>query len=890
MQTIRIFLASSCELAEERKYLGDCIRKFSDEWTDENVRISLQIWEDYHPEYRGVRLQTEYDENLVKTADVVIGLFRDFCGMYTQEEIRIAKTCNPDNLHIFLLPPKVSNDKVIEFLGSEGLVPVQCADIDAVWVNVSVRLCNYIVNNIKTEDRSYASPVRSSNLYATLFPGMEHIGVELGEIVRSLSEVLYNQQIVDLHLHPFSNQPLIADSEHYIAFMKDVTNANAEAEFSYAFALNAANKSPHISPYITEGGNISQRSNVMDNLLKTTGAFPVDLKNLDFVKLNLLLYYYRQLNFLTVDFANSPFRYSGGDLYFGNRLIVRAESLSCNAKLKDKLAEYDDVCTKLIALSDNANLENTKILLNKRREGLLNNIMMMLSNLLTELMRKGAKANLSIDVTKPYDADVASHVFWENEECIENATKVIQDAINEQLQVLNDMQRRIDYLFSNVKTKEEAQELIGLVISRKRLVEKYRHRLAGNEVMMLEAKIDEVRVCDAFDLSELDGRTEDDIFGEVYSLADEYGLRSSNSEMARFNYANMLARTGALRDAIGLYAICVDNLSDLYKQTHQHASFLSRAYAHTIHAAYELGDDEIVVRYCNKYGDFVGHVAKADEMENILLQADYYLAILRIVPLSQVINMYPILNAAISLYDNLDQSYRLPITDDNYGLLYCYLPNVISTFFIDRYEDAPNRSQYEQKGLSYTDTTYTNASRLRLFNPEEGLRFMAMACHNRGYLHSKLKQFDNAITYLEEALMIREDQHRRLNNRDSLIELLETLVNLASAKLDWCKEHNRRTNHNPEPIARRAYYLAVEKLKKVTDEGPLTHYYKCVQVYASVLYEFGSKAKKQRALEMLKTCWEWNVTHPSNNYFPQFCGTAGRILAAEGFIETLNIE
>lgn len=87
MNTIKIFLASSCELAYERMIIGDKIRQADDEWRAKGVRLQLMVWEDYRPEFLGVRTQTEYDEYLVNESQIVIGLFKNRCGKYTQEEI-----------------------------------------------------------------------------------------------------------------------------------------------------------------------------------------------------------------------------------------------------------------------------------------------------------------------------------------------------------------------------------------------------------------------------------------------------------------------------------------------------------------------------------------------------------------------------------------------------------------------------------------------------------------------------------------------------------------------------------------------------------------------------------------------------------------------------------
>ena len=50
------------------------------------MRIVLNIWEDYEPEYTGERKQTQYNLDLVDRSQIVFGLFRSVCGKYSQEE------------------------------------------------------------------------------------------------------------------------------------------------------------------------------------------------------------------------------------------------------------------------------------------------------------------------------------------------------------------------------------------------------------------------------------------------------------------------------------------------------------------------------------------------------------------------------------------------------------------------------------------------------------------------------------------------------------------------------------------------------------------------------------------------------------------------------------
>ena len=119
MNTIKIFLASSCELAYERMIIGDKIRQADDKWRAKGVRLQLMVWEDYRPEFLGVRTQTEYDEYLVNESQIVIGLFKNRCGKYTQEEIVLAKRNNSENLHVFTLPADDGVNLVSDFLTKE---------------------------------------------------------------------------------------------------------------------------------------------------------------------------------------------------------------------------------------------------------------------------------------------------------------------------------------------------------------------------------------------------------------------------------------------------------------------------------------------------------------------------------------------------------------------------------------------------------------------------------------------------------------------------------------------------------------------------------------------------------------------------------------------------
>lgn len=90
MRTIKIFLASSEELAEERVRFGDFIRQLDDMYEVRDYRIKLYKWEDLPSGDNGKPKQDEYNEK-ISECDMFVGLFHTKAGPFTLEEYETAK-------------------------------------------------------------------------------------------------------------------------------------------------------------------------------------------------------------------------------------------------------------------------------------------------------------------------------------------------------------------------------------------------------------------------------------------------------------------------------------------------------------------------------------------------------------------------------------------------------------------------------------------------------------------------------------------------------------------------------------------------------------------------------------------------------------------------------
>ena len=87
--TIKIFLASSSELEEDRRDFEIFIGRKNKDWVAKGVFLRLVIWEDFFDAVSKTRLQDEYNK-AIRECDVFVLLFFTRVGQYTEEEFEAA--------------------------------------------------------------------------------------------------------------------------------------------------------------------------------------------------------------------------------------------------------------------------------------------------------------------------------------------------------------------------------------------------------------------------------------------------------------------------------------------------------------------------------------------------------------------------------------------------------------------------------------------------------------------------------------------------------------------------------------------------------------------------------------------------------------------------------
>lgn len=85
----QLFLASSTELAEDRREFRLFVDRRNNEWIDRGVFIELVVWEDFLDVMAQTRLQDEYNK-AIRDCDIFVMLFWTKVGQFTEEEFETA--------------------------------------------------------------------------------------------------------------------------------------------------------------------------------------------------------------------------------------------------------------------------------------------------------------------------------------------------------------------------------------------------------------------------------------------------------------------------------------------------------------------------------------------------------------------------------------------------------------------------------------------------------------------------------------------------------------------------------------------------------------------------------------------------------------------------------
>lgn len=119
---IKIFLASSFELKDDREQFEIFINRNNKEYIRKGIFLELVIWEDFLDAMSATRLQDEYNQ-AITNCDVFVSLFWKKVGQYTEEEFEKA----------FASFKKNKKPLIYTFFKEESILPSQAKQMQTVF-------------------------------------------------------------------------------------------------------------------------------------------------------------------------------------------------------------------------------------------------------------------------------------------------------------------------------------------------------------------------------------------------------------------------------------------------------------------------------------------------------------------------------------------------------------------------------------------------------------------------------------------------------------------------------------------------------------------------------------------------------------------------------------
>lgn len=172
MQTIRIFIASSSELKEDRVKMRDFFSQENDLLHKKGIYLELVQWENFLDSISSTRLQSEYN-NAIASCDIVLCLFFTKVGKYTSEEFDTAyqtfKVEGKPKIWTYFKNAQIDTGSITDEIntllafkkkiGALGHFYTEYTNIDNL-INKFSRQLDLVLPEVLTESKSNEAPIK----------------------------------------------------------------------------------------------------------------------------------------------------------------------------------------------------------------------------------------------------------------------------------------------------------------------------------------------------------------------------------------------------------------------------------------------------------------------------------------------------------------------------------------------------------------------------------------------------------------------------------------------------------------------------------------------------------------------------------------------------------
>lgn len=817
MQTVRIFIASSYEMSDWREAIGDAIRQWSDRLESDGYRIRMECWEDYHPEYTGIRKQDEYNEELVRRSDLFFALFRTRCGDFTTEEIRVALDERID-VSIVKDVAGVASPELESYLSTLDKVH-NVANCSEAIEFIQGKLMEYISNLPRFRPDGYR--LESKQVYATIPQDRAQNRNAIGNMIRSL-DVLSEEVLGVRCRYKTDSIEDLKECDYYMAILKDRLEDDDIGEISHAVVNTFAGS--HLSYsifYYNHGDKALETCAHLKKLVSEKGIFECPFDSVYRIKFNLLVWLLSQ-RLLVID-KSSRMKVRDGMIYYCTYPIVSAAVLG-----------YKD-------LSDPEILD--KLLADIR------------GRLLGLLQHDSQAADKPVDL-KALDKDI------QKAKAVNDLAEGLYKAAREtQRTLMAEIGVRISYIEQNIRG-EDVAELLGLYGRRIDLEEYSVSRNWLDPESLLRTELARINHVEAFpEIAYRQNLDVDELYGRVAALADRYGVIDPEIEMKRMNYANYLARYNRHQEALEVYAQTLTNMHKLDDGSVLMVNYLPPLYLNYIHDLTNLGLEDRAVTIVS---EFEQNIEKWNDRGLL----DFDVRAYRILCISARLvfrnskNFIRYIRQGLEywglLKDNVD--LRVPVWHKLWDDVYCYFPVALSSAIIDS----------GQNGNRVIDFIKSLVERACLYlghgvNIDELRRTVMKAnlYHNLAKAYSDSGYTVDARAVMTKVLRLRRLIYSMAPTPASEAFIAEALLMLGATYING--------NYNILPQARFEAALGYAEeclaIYKNLNQGFLeqeTRVYEALLLKGTILYY--NADQHLLGVRLIKDCYAWSKNHPENSY------------------------
>lgn len=827
MQTISIFIASSFELSDWREYIGDAIRAWSDEFEPKGFRIKMLCWEDYHPEYTGIRKQDEYNEDLVKESVLFFALFRTRCGDYTKEEIGVAQGYMPDRLWIIKHDTKTATPDIDSYLKTIGITPSVYDDISAAISEIRVRLENYINSQPVT-------PGVDNNIhkyvYGTVGTDIDMGKVRLSNLVRSVDNLAEAQMGMRCHYYS-SDISKLTNTDYFIGILKDSIGPDLEDEITRAIV----NTSPALHPnslviYINHGDKAIDSHPALKFIVDSNGVFPEPFDNYHRIKFNLVVWLLSK-RLLRID-GNAGFGIANGWVTFLGYKLVPAADLKISGMTDDEKIQslLGLISKKLLCSPQCVSADITKPL---------------------DLNR------IDADLRKIGHASVLSKQIYDDHI---SATKDILDVINGRL-------NNLDW------ATEPKTEFFGLLL---RKVD-CENRLLDCNVLdaktALRSRIKAVNYYDLYQdfLSEFNF-DENNEFRQISDIAQRYDISDPTIEMMRMNYANHLARHRRNSEALAQYRLAAYNLERLDNGTPLMIRYLPAIYLNFISHLTGLREYQEARKYLNDFDNKVkvwfnaGKLPLAPIIYRILI-AQFKLRL----PNKDISRL---IVECLHLWNNVLLQPNLEVPENYIDDIFAYFPNSLAAAILDETPDYFSINSVNKRELAVR-ILFTAEKSILKHVKDRYLRLfhLAQTYHNIAFA---MTDENLARKYALKALSLRREMYELTRTPNNRGEIARILLLVGATFINTCNSNLSIADSNAAMGYAQECLEIYQELRDDNFLETVTNIYQAKLLIGTIMHF--TDGMKEEGDRLIRECRDWSLAHPDNSYRDTFRNEAIRLL------------